>query len=48
MPRRRFPFTVPKIEQDGRKLYLVMESRMDGKTLFREEATYFKVESGNK
>jgi hypothetical protein len=36
-------FTAPKVEPDGRILYLVMESRRDGKTLFREEATCFKV-----
>lgn len=36
-------FTVPKIEQDDRKLCLVLESLIDGKTVFRSEDTTLHV-----
>ena len=36
-------FTVPKIEQDTRKLYLVMESIMDGKPVFRSDETAMTI-----
>lgn len=36
-------FTVPKIAGDQRKLCLVLESRLDGKTVFRSEETCLNV-----
>jgi len=36
-------FTVPKAGQDTRKLYLVLESHIDGKTVFRSEETCLNV-----
>ena len=36
-------FTAPKIEQDSRKLFLVLESLIDGKTVFRSDETVLKV-----
>ena len=36
-------FTIPKIEQDSRQLYLVLESLLDGKPVFRSEETCLKV-----
>ncbi len=36
-------FTAPKIESVTRKLYLVMQSRMDGKTVFREDGTCMNI-----
>jgi hypothetical protein len=36
-------FTVPKIETDERRLYLVLESRLAGKLVFRSEETCLNV-----
>jgi hypothetical protein len=41
-------FTVPKIGQDQRKLFLVMESRKDGQIVFRSEETSLNVLTRNK
>jgi len=39
-------FAVPTIDRAQRKLYLVMESRKEGKTVFREESTWLNVIAG--
>ncbi len=36
-------FTVPESGKDGRRLYLVMESRKEGQSVFREEGVYIEV-----
>jgi len=36
-------FTVPLIENDPRKLFVVMESRKEGKVVFREDGYYMNV-----
>ena len=40
---KKISFTVPRIQQDRRTLYLAMESRKDGKSVFREEGTCLDV-----
>ena len=40
---QRIEFTASAPGQDGRRLYLVMECRKDGKTVFREENEYLTV-----
>jgi hypothetical protein len=40
---QKIAFTVPPAGVDERRLYLVMESRKDGQTVFREEGVYFDI-----
>ncbi len=40
---KEIKFSVPKIEQAQRKLYLVMESRKDGRIVFRSDETCLNV-----